>query len=60
MWLSISPSLADIVAIPSSLGLDQVVKRLLAVIQPGGSALVTARNLILDRGYEPPVISDDW
>lgn len=55
-----SPSLADIVAIPSSLGLDQVVKRLLAVIQPEGSALVTARNLILDRGYAPPVITDDW
>ena len=55
-----SPSLADVVAIPSSLGLDQVVQRLLAVIQPECSALVTARNLILDRGYEPPVISDDW
>ncbi|HAX44538.1 MAG TPA: toll/interleukin-1 receptor domain-containing protein [Bryobacteraceae bacterium] len=55
-----SPSLADIVAIPSSLGLDEVVKRLLAAIQPEGSALVTARNLILDYGYEPPVISDDW
>jgi hypothetical protein len=51
-----SPSLADIVAIPSSLGLCQVVKRLLAVIQPKGSALVTARNLILDRGYEPRVV----
>lgn len=55
-----SPSLADVVAIPSSLGIDEVVHRLLKVIQPDESALVTARNLILDRGYEPPVISDDW
>lgn len=47
-----SPPLADIVAIPSALGLDDVVKRLLAVIQPEGSALVTARNLILNRGYD--------
>jgi TIR domain-containing protein len=55
-----SPSLADIIAIPSSLGLDEIVRRILAVIQPEGSALVTARNFIMDRGYEPPVISDDW
>ncbi len=55
-----SPSLADVVAIPSSLGVDAVVRRLLRIIQPEESALVTARNLILERGHQPPVISDDW
>lgn len=55
-----SPSLADIVAVRSEEGLDNLVERLLRVIQPEGSALVAARSMILDRGYEPPVISDDW
>lgn len=55
-----SPSLADIVAARSDAGLTDVVDRLLRVIQPEESALVTARTMILDRGYEPPVISDDW
>ena len=55
-----SPSLADVVAIPSALGLSEVVTRILRVVQPEESALVTARNFILDRGFEPPVISDDW
>lgn len=60
MVASYSPSLADIVAIKSDMGLDEVVRQILKVIQPEESALVTARNLIIGRGYEPPVISDDW
>ncbi len=55
-----SPPLADIVAIQSSRGLSRVVDELLSVVQPEESALVVARNLILQRGFEPPVISDDW
>jgi hypothetical protein len=55
-----SPPLADIVAVSSDRGLDYVVGELLRVLQPDESALVVARNLIIDRGYEPPVISDDW
>ena len=57
---SYSPSLADIYALRSSEGLDRITEQVLEVVQPSGSALVLARNLILDRGYEPPVISDDW
>lgn len=57
---SYSPSLADIVAVKTDIGLDAVVQEILKVIQPEESALVTARNFIIDRGYEPPVISDDW
>lgn len=55
-----SPSLADIFAIPSTVGLDEVTARLLKIIQPEESALVTARNLIIGHSHEPPVISDDW
>jgi TIR domain len=52
--------LADIIAIQSSAGVEDVVDRLLNTIRPTGSALVAARDVLLDRGYEPPVISDDW
>lgn len=55
-----SPPLADLVAIQSSAGVDVVVQHLLKVIHPEGSALLTARNMILDRDFEPPVITDDW
>ncbi len=57
---SYSPSLADIVAMRSADGLARVTEQILDIVQPSGSALVLARNLILERGYEPPVISDDW
>lgn len=58
--LAYSPSLADKIALDSSLGLDEVVRRLAAVIRPDGSTLVIAREHLLDHGYSPPVISDDW
>lgn len=57
---SYSHSLADIVAVKSTVGLDEVTRQLLRVLQPEESALVTARNFIVDRGCKPPVISDDW
>jgi hypothetical protein len=57
---SYSPSLADIFAMRSADGPARVTEQILEIIQPSGSALVLARNLILARGYEPPVISDDW
>lgn len=58
--LTYSPPLADKIAIDSSLGLDEVVRRLAATIRPDGSTLVIAREHLLDYGYNPPVISDDW
>jgi hypothetical protein len=58
--LAYSPSLADKVALDSSLGLEEVVSRLAAVIHPDGSTLVIARDHLLDYGCNPPVISDDW
>lgn len=58
--LSYSPSLADKYSISSSMGLERVVQKLLEVIRPEGSTLLIARDILLDYGYEPPVISDDW
>lgn len=58
--LNFSPSLADKVAVNSSLGLDEVARRLAAVIRPHGSTLVIAREHLIDYGWTPPVISDDW
>jgi hypothetical protein len=58
--LAYSPSLADKLAVASDQGLDEVVHRLTAVIHPEGSTLVIAREHLLNHGYRPPVISDDW
>ncbi len=55
-----SPPLADKLAASSDEGLDEVVRRLLAVIHPEGSTLVIARDHLLRFGCSPPVISDDW
>lgn len=58
--LDYSPSLADIVAIQSDLGLEAVVAKLLQVLFPEGSTLLIARDSLLARGVEPPVVTDDW
>jgi hypothetical protein len=55
-----SPPLAGIVALLSSDGVEVVVQKLLKIIRPEGSALVEARDILIEYGYEPPVISDDW
>jgi hypothetical protein len=52
--------LADIVALSSAAGIEVIVNQLLKVIRPEGSALVSAREVLLGYGCEPPVISDDW
>lgn len=58
--LAYSPPLADKIAVASSMGIDEVVRRLVAVIRPQGSTLVIARDHLLEWGCNPPVISDDW
>jgi hypothetical protein len=58
--LAFSPSLADKVAIISDKGLNYVVSQLLKTIQPEGSTLLIARDRLLEFGYEPPVVTDDW
>lgn len=58
--LAFSPPLADKVAVASAAGLDEVVARLTSVIRPQGSTLISARDYLLEVGFTPPVISDDW
>jgi hypothetical protein len=58
--LTFSPPLADKVAIRSAKGLNYVVSQLLKTIQPEGSTLLIARDRLLQFGYEPPVVTDDW
>lgn len=55
-----SPSLADKVALGADAGLDEVVRQLVEVIRPRGSTLVVARDYLIDGGFEPPVVTDDW
>lgn len=56
----ISPMLADVVAIDSAAGLDEVSNRLLRRLRPEQSPLIAARDELIRRGIQPPVISDEW
>jgi hypothetical protein len=58
--LSFSPPLADKMAVKADRGLEHVVSQLLKVLKPEGSTLIIARDHILESGYEPPVVTDDW
>lgn len=58
--LEISPPLADVVAISSVQGVEQVCKELAKRLRPEESPLIAARDELLRYGYEPPVISDEW
>lgn len=58
--LEYSPSLADRMAIISSKGIDYVVSEILKIIKPEGSTLINARDVLIEYGFEPPVITDDW
>lgn len=57
---NISPSLADRVAIIYRGDIDKIVHKVLKVIKPNGSTLIKARDILIDYGYEPPVVTDDW
>jgi len=58
--LDFSPPLADKFAILAEKGLDYVVTELLKVISPQGSSLVVARDRLIEIGFNPPVVTDDW
>jgi hypothetical protein len=51
--LEYSPSLADKVAVESKQGLDHVVNELLKVLQPEGSTLLIARDVLIQAGCTP-------
>jgi hypothetical protein len=54
------PSLAGRKAALSSAGIDKVVQDILDAAQPQGSPLVCARDMLLDWGITPPVITDEY
>src|SRR3954447_9505737 len=59
-----SPSLANLVALQSSLGIDEVADRIATVLRPSGSALLFAyrelAKLAEPYGWAPHIITDDW
>lgn len=55
-----SPILADKVAIKSTKGIDWVTKELIKKIKPMGSPLIIARDILIQYGIQPPVITDEW
>jgi hypothetical protein len=55
-----SPPLADTVALQSSRGVAAVCRDLIKKLRPEESPLIAARDELIRRGIEPPVISDEW
>jgi hypothetical protein len=58
--LAYSPALANRKAVMSADGVDAVVSAVLRVLRPQGSPLIHARDLLLERGVTPPVITDAY
>lgn len=58
--LEFSPPLADVRAADSSAGLDHVVSEICRTVRPAGSPLVIARDILIDAGLTPPVVTDGW
>jgi hypothetical protein len=60
MVLEYSAPLADIVAIQSRSSLEVILTELLRILFPAGSTLLIAREALIAKGFEPPVVTDDW
>lgn len=58
--LEFSPPLADIRAVSSSSDMEIVVNELLKRISPDYSPLIVAREFLIEKGFSPPVITDEW
>ena len=58
--LAFSPPLADLRAAVSASGIPAVVGQLLRKLQPEGSPLVVARDILIEKGLSPPVVTDEW
>ncbi|MEZ2370950.1 toll/interleukin-1 receptor domain-containing protein [Arthrobacter sp. RCC_34] len=58
--LAYSPPLADRLALSADSDLNDIVARLVDVIRPKGSTLVVARDFLIEKGFVPPVVTDDW
>ena len=58
--IEFSPPLADAFAINSAQGVEQVAAKVAEVAKPRGSPLITARDMLIERGVNPPVVTDEW
>ena len=58
--LRFSPILAGVVALSTSQGVEAVVKKLLKKLRPQESPLIVARDFLIDRGLDPPIVTDEW
>lgn len=58
--LEYSPPLADTLAVNSADGIDKIGNSLLDAIKPNSSPLILARDHLIARGIQPPLISDEW
>lgn len=58
--VAFSPLLADLRAATTEEGLSAVVGQLVKKLQPEASPLVIARDILIDRGLSPPVVTDEW
>lgn len=58
--LAFSPSLAGRKAVHSGQGIKRVVDEILDVVRPQGSPLIAARDVLLQWGVTPPVITDEY
>lgn len=55
-----SPPLANRQAVSSDKGIQKVVQAILDVVRPQGSPLIVARDMLLEWGVTPPVITDEY
>ena len=59
-----SPSLANLVAISSTVGVEVIADRILNLLRPSGSTLLIAHAELSKLGerhdWHPPVVTDDW
>jgi hypothetical protein len=58
--LNYSPSLADKVAIKSSIGISKIIEKIDNVLNPKGSTLIVARDYLIGKCFNPPMLTDDW
>ena len=58
--VAFSPPLGDLCAAASASGISNVVAQLLTKLQPNGSPLVVARDILIEKGLSPPVVTDEW
>lgn len=55
-----SPPLAGRKAVSSMEGIEKVAEEIFAVVHPRHSPLIIARDMLLDWGITPPVITDEY